>query len=654
MKIYKWVNDIRKDYKMSIKEFAKKVGISETEVELLESGLYDPDEETINKIKKAFHITNINIQKNISTKDYFKSKNIKVPKSFIDDPIDHEYQSFKFGKYEDPYDEFDFDEWVEEEFMNDLFNDNCKVDDFEFNDNVLLSYTGFSDLLEIPSKYKRENKEIIVLEIDRYLFKSFNSDVVKKVIIPSSINKISYDVFHYCSNLEYIDVSTDNKYYKSVNGVLYEKKTDRLVFYPPKNRIEELKITNEIIKSYDNIPVFNSENIRKIYLSEQVIDIEFGYLPSLEEIILDPKNKSFKLVDGVLFDYSFSKLIKYPSNRKNELYKVPLIDEINNYAFSGCKFLNTVFIPNTVINIKEKAFINNPDLTICMSIFKNYDYFKSNKWIKKDPFYRNYNLISWGYSTAKHEVFFIEDDKIIGREAIYSLDKISFPHYEKKGYILEEWEKIEKNFDNCALIDYIVFRAKIKVDNKFVHNQRGIYLNMNSVVGVEEKIFEIDIPCKNKYSDLEFDVLNIEVDAFLSDQIEIINIPDSVTSIALGAFKNCRFLEKINVDEDNLFYSSKSGVLYNKEMDELICVPSNYDSETIIIDNNIRKINSFAFYNVKTLKQIYIPKNVLFIEDYAFMISNVTIYCEAEEQPSGWSSMMFSPYSSVTIVWGKH
>ena len=52
MKIYKWVNDIRKDYKMSIKEFAKKVGISETEVELLESGLYDPDEETINKIKE--------------------------------------------------------------------------------------------------------------------------------------------------------------------------------------------------------------------------------------------------------------------------------------------------------------------------------------------------------------------------------------------------------------------------------------------------------------------------------------------------------------------------------------------------------------------------------------------------------------------------
>jgi len=59
-----------------------------------------------------------------------------------------------------------------------------------------------------------------------------------------------------------------------------------------------------------------------------------------------------------------------------------------------------------------------------------------------------------------------------------------------------------------------------------------------------------------------------------------------------------------------------------------------------IISENIIEIGSYAFLNCGNLEEIIIPKKIKSIGWYAFDGCNkLTIYCEAESQPSGWSTL---------------
>ena len=70
---------------------------------------------------------------------------------------------------------------------------------------------------------------------------------------------------------------------------------------------------------------------------------------------------------------------------------------------------------------------------------------------------------------------------------------------------------------------------------------------------------------------LSSDLINIGESAFRACKgIKNIFIPDSVNLIGEYAFLNCTNLTKFNVTNDNRFFSSSNGVLFNKERTVLI------------------------------------------------------------------------------------
>jgi len=78
---------------------------------------------------------------------------------------------------------------------------------------------------------------------------------------------------------------------------------------------------------------------------------------SLEKIIVDPKNKSFKSVDNVLFNKNKSVLVCYPSKLAADSYKIPdSVVTVSDWAFCQCKNLRTIEIPDSVSEIGEGAF----------------------------------------------------------------------------------------------------------------------------------------------------------------------------------------------------------------------------------------------------------------------------------------------------------
>lgn len=91
--------------------------------------------------------------------------------------------------------------------------------------------------------------------------------------------------------------------------------------------------------------------------------------------------------------------------------------------------------------------------------------------------------------------------------------------------------------------------------------------------------------------------------------LESITIPASVKKIDFDAFFNCRVLARIDVDENNVNYSSKDGVLFNKTQTELICFPAGKITYGYTVPNSVTQIGYEAFLNSK-VSCVSIPSSV--------------------------------------------
>ena len=108
-----------------------------------------------------------------------------------------------------------------------------------------------------------------------------------------------------------------------------------------------------------------------------------------------------------------------------------------------------------------------------------------------------------------------------------------------------------------------------------------------------------------------------------------------------------------------------TGIGSAKESD--IVIPSKYENLPIVsigkdafkdtlitsinIPNSVTSIGGYAFYDCTSLTSIIIPDSVTYIGRYAFEgCDKLTIYCEAENKPSGWVYDWNS--SNRPVIWG--
>ena len=125
----------------------------------------------------------------------------------------------------------------------------------------------------------------------------------------------------------------------------------------------------------------------------------------------------------------------------------------------------------------------------------------------------------------------------------------------------------------------------------------------------------------------------------IEKSIETLTIPEGVNNFASGALKECTHLkvinlpssfnqnrkclshdtlQYINISSDNPNYTSIDGILYNKDVTELLRVPKNYNQPCLITPASVKVIKSGAFYNCNTLKEISIQEGTINIEWLAF------------------------------------
>lgn len=93
-------------------------------------------------------------------------------------------------------------------------------------------------------------------------------------------------------------------------------------------------------------------------------------------------------------------------------------------------------------------------------------------------------------------------------------------------------------------------------------------------------------------------------------ETEIVSIPDDVEKIYISFFDfGYHSLERIEVAENNLYYSSVDGVLMNKDQTALVAFPKARGGVYQIPDS-VEVIEAGAFSNCHYLKEIRLPKNL--------------------------------------------
>ena len=108
-----------------------------------------------------------------------------------------------------------------------------------------------------------------------------------------------------------------------------------------------------------------------------------------------------------------------------------------------------------------------------------------------------------------------------------------------------------------------------------------------------------------------------------------VTIPNSVTTIGGSAFEYCSSLTSINVDNNNEYYSSSGGVLFDKNQTILICYPAGKTESNYTIPDSVTYIGMDAFYQCNNLTSVTIPNSVTTIGNSAFKsctsLTSVTI-----------------------------
>jgi hypothetical protein len=155
------------------------------------------------------------------------------------------------------------------------------------------------------------------------------------VTLPKNLETIGDTAFAFCEKLKSISIAPSNAYFKSIDGVLFNKSASKLLLHPGA-KAGTYKIPNTVTT---------------------IGELAFGGCINLSAIDVEPSNRNYKSIGGVLFNKQGTRLIQYPAGKLGSSYTIPNgVKYLEYESLARNLKLSKVVIPNTVTDVGEYTF----------------------------------------------------------------------------------------------------------------------------------------------------------------------------------------------------------------------------------------------------------------------------------------------------------
>jgi len=426
-----------------------------------------------------------------------------------------------------------------------------------------------------------------VTSIDDGAFSHCSS--LTNITIPSTVTSIHETVFDDSPAFTTITVSENNPVYKSVNGVLFSKNGEKLIYYPMGISSSTYTIP-EGVTTIGEYAFYMNLNLKEILFPESLTKIEYRAFDSCEGLteITIPES-IITLSSHLFYNCENLKSVTLPGNLK----------QIGEGAFEKCVSLTSISIPDTVYNISLKAFAGCKNLT-AINVSENNKSYKSDNGVL---FTKKVNNIVC-YPQGKKETSYTipEGVTIISPSAFYGCSNLT------DIVVPDGVTKIGNYaFENCTGLTSIALPDGL--------TEMGNYTFLKC-----KKIKEIEIP--NGITEIGAEVFEE------CTGLEKVVIPDSVETIKKSAFSRCYALNSINIPESvtklsgYAFYQCKAltGITIPGSITE-IGDDAFFECENLkdlIISEGVTDIGSYAFFGCKSIADIKLPNSLVNIGYCAF------------------------------------
>ncbi len=193
---------------------------------------------------------------------------------------------------------------------------------------------------------------------------------IEKITVPASVIRIGTKAFAGRS-VKKISVNSNNNYYTSENGILFNKDKTELVQFPDHHEATSYTVP-DTVKLIGEAAFYGCENLSAITISEGVTEIgaeAFYWCTGINSIFIpDSVVKVGKdafhgcnKMKSVSMGFGLSEISEGMFGWCFELETVmlaPTIEAIGNMAFEECEALKSIMIPSSVKTIGEYAFRN--------------------------------------------------------------------------------------------------------------------------------------------------------------------------------------------------------------------------------------------------------------------------------------------------------
>lgn len=505
--------------------------------------------------------------------------------------------------------------------------------------------------------------------------------LLKKVILPVGLTKISPVAFVECKSLKEYSIDESNASFSTPNGLLCNKDGNMLIAFP------EAGGTNADISSDNGKTVtlpgtitelgeqsfFINKTVNTIHLTQvetvgkqvffrcpylTTVDVPvtttsissdaFAEAGKLQRINVATGNPNYKSVEGVLFSADGKELLTYPVSNydytQKSIYEIPDgVEKISSSAFTGSnKSLEEVVVPNSVTTMGDNAFASSnikkvtlgtgltaiPEKAFWLSKIEEIEIPANIETIGASAFYNCPNLakvtiadgsklVTIGNSAFANNLK-MSEFTFAGSCGLTTIDQFAFGN------------DIITEFNLPATVTTLGVKAFAGCNNlasfNFADDAKITEIRANAFqdcLGLET----ITIPTSVK---------SIYAQAFNNCvKLKTVHIPAQTTNVEPTAFFFCENLTNIEVDDANEKYSSIDGMLCTKDKKTLLIFPAGKANDKItLLSPSFEIIGKQAFYYCKKLTNVTLPKKVYMIDEEAFrMCDNLKSIAFLSDEP---------------------